>query len=369
MSVGKFPYLLRDISTYAGEATPHSKIDAHGVVAMTLANAQANPITLQDVPGDGTKREVRIKRRQRDTKALTTTAVSCDHVLTPARLEDTISISNQRGIAWYLPDDLLAQYEKEAMANVSGPGTLSGVSRELVEVMFGGANGLLQGIGEDIWGLISYGKNIGESPAVSTAVTLNIPQVVTTQPLTSGIAKLLYDFQRNGFHGRPQVVGSGLFHNYALTQPYKNLDSFGANSAMAMASLDFWPDIDLATNTTNANSIVVFEPGAIQLVERLEYTGVFGGVKPGASEFGVIGIPVNVNGRIANVKFDAQLKYFDCPTTLTDLYSNQESTYAKGWALIMKKDFAVWQIPADAYRHEDRLRSVNGALRYTVTNS
>lgn len=367
MALGKVPYLLRDISTYAGQANPSMKVDAHGLTAMTLANAQANPIVLQDVPGDGSKREVRIKRRQRLTKFQTSaSAATCDHVLTPARMEDTITIDSVVSTALYIKDDLLAQYEMESMKN-QPIGTLNGVSREMVEIMYSAANGLLKGLNDSLWAKVAYGKNVVSG--TSTYVTLNLPQAVGTQPLTSGMSKLLFDYQRNSLTGRPQAVGTGLFHAYALTQPYKFVDSFGANSSMAMASLDFWPDIDLATNTTNANSIVVFEPGAIQLVERLEYTGVFGGVKPGASEFGVIGIPVNVNGRIANVKFDAQLKYFDCPTTLTDLYSNQESTYAKGWALIMKKDFAVWQIPDDAYRHEDRLRSVNGALRYTVTNS
>ena len=369
MATGYFPYLLRDISTYAGMATPHSKIDAHGLTAMTLANAAANPIELQETPGDGTNREVRVKYRQRNTKAQTDTSASCDNVLTNPRLEATISINNTRAIAWYLSDATLALYEKESHTNTGGPGNLSGISRELMEIMFSGANGILKAMNDDLWGLVSYGKNIGESPAVSTAVTLNLPQAVGTQPLTSGMPKLLYDFQRNGFQGRPQVVGSGLFHSYILTQPYKALDSYGMNSAIATAALDFWPDMDLSDNTSNANSIVMFEPGSIQLVEKLEYTGAFGGVKPGASEFGVIPIPVNVNGRLASVKFDAQLKYFDCPTTLTDMYTGNSSTYPKGWSLMIKKDFALWQTPSDAYRHEDPKRSVNGALRYTVTNS
>lgn len=127
MATGYFPYLLRDISTYAGMATPHSKIDAHGLTAMTLANAAANPIALQETLGDGTNREVRVKYRQRNTKAQTDTSASCDNVLTNPRLEATISINNTRAIAWYLSDATLALYEKESHTNTGGPGNLSGI--------------------------------------------------------------------------------------------------------------------------------------------------------------------------------------------------------------------------------------------------
>ena len=105
------------------------------------------------------------------------------------------------------------------------------------------------------------------------------------------------------------------------------------------------------------------------MIERLEYTGDFGGTRPGASEFGVVKIPVNVNGRIALVSFDVQLKYFDCDTTLTDLYTGSQTIYSKGYALIMKKDYNLWQLPSDSYDHMDPKRSVNGALAYTITNS
>ncbi len=58
------------------------------------------------------------------------------------------------------------------------------------------------------------------------------------------------------------------------------------------------------------------------------------------AEFGVIALPaVASDGSLLPVKFDWQLKYIDCPTTLTDAYSGQSSTYQKGWSFIMKKVF------------------------------
>ena len=103
MALGKVPYLLRDIATYAGQATPSMKVDAHGLTAMTLANAAANPIVTQEVPGDGSDREVRIKKRQRLTKLQTSaSAATCDHVLTPARSEETITIDSVISTALYL---------------------------------------------------------------------------------------------------------------------------------------------------------------------------------------------------------------------------------------------------------------------------
>ncbi len=369
MATGFAPYILNDIRSAVGNATPHTKVDMHGLTKFLYTGAGSSPIQTSELSGH--KKEVRFYYRNRNTKAQTDTVASCDNVLTPARLEATVSVGNTRQIAWHLPHALVAQYMEEASTrvNLQGSNPMTGVSKEMLEIIFAGCNGILKAMNEDLIGLITWGKN--SVAGVSTAVTLNIPKDKNIQDLTVGMPKLLSDYHMNGLTGRPQVVGSGLMYSYMLTQPMSaNPDLFGFNSSIATANLDYYPDQDwTATTVGNANTFGVFEPGAIQLVEYIENLGFQSG-RLANSTFGVMPLPtVDPLGNAIPVMFDFQLKEIDCPTTLTDAYTGNTATYTKGYSLILKKDFGLFQIPADAYRHEDIQRSVNGALRYTASNA
>ena len=365
MATGFAPYLLNDIKSITGNATPRYKVDMHGFTKMLYQGAGAAPIQTNTLAGG--KREVRFWYRQRNTKAQTDTSYSCDNVLTPARIEATVSVNNTRAIAWHLTDALVQQYTDEANARATVPGSspTAGVSAELLDILFSGANGILKAMNDDLLGLVTWGKN--SVNGVSTAVTLNLPKDKTVQPLDQGMPKLLSDYNLNGLTGRPQIVGSGLMYAYMLTQPMVGVDQSGMNSRLATAMADFWPDMDFDT-IVGANDFGVFEPGAVQLVEFFENSGAFG-KKLGNSLFGTLPLPtVDPNGNSVPVLFDFQLKELDCPTTLTDMYSGQSGTYNRGYGLYIWKNFGLFQVPADSYRHEDVQRSVNGALHYTASN-
>lgn len=365
MANGLAPYLLNDMRSVVNGAYAGTKVDLKGFLAMLTSGAGANPIQTSTLAGH--KKEVRFHYKKRNTKAQTDTSASCDNVLTPARIETTVSVGNTRQIAWHLPDELVATYMEEASQRVSVPGgPINGASAELLDIIMSGANGILEGVNDDLLGLVTWGRN--KVSGSNAAVTLNISKDASVQKLDGGFPKLLSDYKRNNLSGTPNVVGAGLFYAYMLSQSYKGLDFAGMNSAIAAGGINFFADQDFA-DAVGANHIGVFEPGSIQLVEYLEYTGFKAGQKPGASEFGVIALPaVSSDGTVLPVKFDWQLKYIDCPTTLTDAYSGGTATYQKGWSFIMKKDFGLFQIPSDAYRNEDGNIAVNGALRYSVTN-
>jgi hypothetical protein len=198
---------------------------------------------------------------------------------------------------------------------------------------------------------------------------LNLPQSKAAQILTDGMPKILADYHKNGLTGRPQLVGSGLIYPYMLTQPYTSFDQSGFNTALATAQVDFFPDMDFdAAIATNVFG--VFEPGAQQIVEYIENRGFQGGTL-GVSEFGVLPLPsIDPNGNFFPVMFDYQLRAIDCPTTLTDMYAGGTASYSKGYSLTLYKQFGLFNTSqADAFRHEDVQRSVNGAIRYTATNS
>jgi hypothetical protein len=366
MANGLAPYLLNDLKSLVGTSYPAQKVDLKGMLGMLTSGPGANPIQTNTLAGH--KREVRFWYRQRNTRPQTDTAASCDQVLTPARKEYTVSVANTRQIAWHLPDELVAQYMEEASQRVNIPGgPINGASAEMFDIIMSGANGILAGVNQDLLGLITWGKN--KVSGSNAAVTLNISADTNVQKLTTGMPKLMGDYKKNNLSGTPNIVGAGLFYSWMLAQGYKGIDQSGVNSAAAAGMVNFFADQDFA-DTVGADHIGVFEPGSIQLVEYLEYTGFKAGQKPGASEFGVIALPAMASdGTLLPVKFDWQLKYIDCPTTLTDAYSGSSSTYQKGWSFIMKKDFGLFQIPSDSYRQEDVNYSVNGSLRYNVTNA
>jgi hypothetical protein len=363
---GIAPYLLNDLKSAVDMSYPGSKVDLKGFLAMLTSGPGAQPIQQNTLTGN--KKTVTFWYRQRPTLSMTDTAAACDQLLTPARLETTVSVANVRQIAYHLTDELVASYTEEAAQRMANPGVpfSGGATNEMMDIIYSACNALLTGINRDLMGLLTWGKN--KVSGSNAAVTLNIPQTLA-QNLGVGMPKLLSDYKMNNLMGTPNIVGAGLMYNYILTQPYKATDSIGMNSQIATAGVNFFPDQDFAS-VVGTDNIGVFEPGSIQLVEYLEYTGFKAGVKPGDSEFGVLVLPAtDTAGNIIPVKVDFQLRYLPCATTLYDAYSGNSTSFAKGWSLILKKNFGLFQLPSDAYRNDDGNIAVNGSLRYNVTNS
>lgn len=360
--------LLLDLANIAGSAYPGYKIDAHGFVGMALVNGSTSQIRITNEPG--TKRQVDIRYKKRYTKAQTDTALSCDAVLTPSWQEGTVSVNNIRQIAIHLDDETVAQYMADASARVNIPGATPGASviQELVTDINHAANAIFDGVNDDLLGLLSWGVN--RTTGVATSTTLNISKDVNVQELNDGINRLLADYRKNNLTGRPQVVGSGLFANWAIGQAMKSgADAFGFDTRLALSAMDFYHDQDF-DQIVGSNQIGVFEPGAVHMVEYNRYTGFKAG-EMGTSTFFQVPVPFidPVNNIVRPIMLDAQLKYADCPATYTDAYTGGSVSLDKGWNLILSKTFGLYQIPSDSYRMEDSQFGVNGALRYTVTNA
>jgi hypothetical protein len=238
----------------------------------------------------------------------------------------------------------------------------------MLDIIMSGGNALLQGVNDDLWSLVTFGKNKVATSNSLSAQTVNFPKDASVQPVTDGITKILADFGQNNLSGRPQVVGMGIAYNAWLQQAFKGPDFAGVNSKMAFAGTDFYPDQDVDA-VLGTNHFAVFEPGSIQFVQYKRYTGAKAGVKPGASEFGMLPLPMYVNGAITPVMFDYQYKYFDCAQTVTDAYSGQSVTVEKGYSIILSITFGLYQLSANSYNGGDPNRSVTGALHYIASNN
>lgn len=355
----------------AGAATPQYKIRPKGF--LNMLHTAGDPDSIKVSNYDGHKKTVNVSFRKPFTKAQTETGgVSCEQVLIPSKNEGTVSVANTRSISVHLEDELVAQYCNDASAVVAAKGAIpsTAIMNEVVDIIMSAGNALLQGVNEDLLGLVTFGKNIVSGSAAAVAV--NMPKDLTVQPLAGGMTKLMSDYAINGLTGRPQVVGTNNSFSYFLQQAWKNgPDQGGFDSRIVTGMMDYYHDTDYPTVFT-ANSgqqFGVFEPGSIQLVQYLQNTGFKAGTK-GTSTFGVLPLPMlDSSGNVKPVKFDFQLKYVDCAHDFTDSYSGASLTgTGRGWTIILSKQFGLWQVPADAYRNEDARFTVNGALRYYASN-
>ena len=371
MANGLAPALLKDIAAIAKEATPQFKVDAHGLSGMVLTTSDPSAINITSEPS-GHKNTVNFWYRKPFTKAQTDTALSCDQQQTSARIEGTTSVGNIRQLAIHIDDETIATYTSDASARqATGGAPSSTVYAELMNMIMGGCNALCKAVNDDIWSLVTFGRN--RVSGLSTATTVNIEKNGDVRALGTGLTKLLRDYQKNNLTGRPQIVGEGLLWDYLMesqtAQTGANLN--GIDARLQLNGMDFWRDIDAAAAMSNDdNAVGLFEPNSIQFIQYKKYTGFKAGVFP-TSTFGTFSLPlVNPTGQVTRpMTFDYQLKYYDCAQTITEAYSGASYTVEKGWSIIISINFGLWQIPADAYRNDDTRIAINGALKYTFTNT
>lgn len=362
--------LLQDLATVAGAGYPGTKMRLNGFTAMAISNTDPGDIQITSVRGH--KRQVDIKYKQRPTDQMTDTSASCDNVIVPSWLETTVSMSGFRQFAIHWDDATIQNYMDDASARVNLPGSLPGTSafNEILKDIQHAMNAIFTGVNKDLLGMVTWGKNT--VTGLSTATSLNFSADTSVQKFDQGFPRLLADYAKNNLTGTPQVVGAGNFMNVVLAQNMRAAtDNSGYDPRIALNGMDYWADqtADLSAYFGN-NVIGVFEPGSVKFVEHNLNTGNFAGDR-GVSQFFTISLPYvdTINNRVVPITVDAQLKYRDCEQTLTDAYTGSTFTAGRGYTLILSKYFGLFQIPSDAYRHEDANRSVNGALRYSVTTN
>jgi len=362
---GFAPYFLASISAIAKENTPETKLEPFGFLNLLQAQSGKAEVTLNATKA-GHRRSVRVKKMQRLTKDFTDTSLSCDNTNVIPYSESDVDINVTRQVAIHLTDEDVAQYQEEA-SNIIGVGNpTTSILMGLYERVLVAANGLLQGVNDDLLTLAVAQIGVNRRTGSNATSTINLNLATTTNPLSDGETQILADFRNNGGIGRPQVIGSGLMYNYVLQQSFKTgFQSNGIDTRIAAASLDFYHDL-AAQSIVGSNQVIVYQPNSVQMVEYMAYKGFKAGAKPGASSFFTMLLPVS--GQNAPVEFDVQLRYNDCPTTFTDAYYGTTSTLEKGWNIIISKQCGLWTIPTGAYRATDVLNGNRGSLRYTITN-
>lgn len=353
------------IREIAKSATPQYKVEPYGALAsMLTAHSQG---VIKNDSYNGHKKTVLVKSKKRFTPAQTRTTRSCSNTATSGYSEKEVLVDQVRQIAIHVEDEHIALFDEYA-SSMQDAGALR-VMNEHMDTVMTAASALLQSVNTDIVALLAANVGVNRATGLDTAQAINIALNTTNNPLANGVNKILADFAMNQMSGRPIVVGAGLFHNWMLNQNAKGIDQSGVMSRIQAAGFDFFVDYTVGTELA-ANNILVYEKDAIHLVEYLEYQGFKAGVKPGASQFGVLALPGDLGGGpLVPVKFDFQLRYNDCAEEFDYVDGSGSVTLEKGYNLILTKQFGVDFIEDDAYQVGDVLEGNRGSLLFNITNT
>lgn len=368
MPLGYCPALLKTIESIAGENAPSRKLHVAGFLAMTFCCQNSSVSPLQDSTGpDGAQRTLTVSYTQRPVLSQVQDEDDCDINNLPTKSEWSLGPWRNKQYSFFVSDELIQKYCSEFSESVAVGMPATRVMREQYDRILEGANIVLKAINRDIVTLAGtqFGLNVVTHSAA--ARTIDIAKTPTVD-LSAGVVRLFQDFQDNEICGDPCIVGGGLFSAYNIAQQIMCCNNAGMDfSRLGMPRFFFDKDTQ---DIWGANQIGAFAPGSVKFVSRNKYEGKFAGQK-GNSVFFTMALPVNEFGCapdcLNDLVFDVQMKYIDCPTSVT--VNGSATTLNRGWQFIISKNYQLWVQPQTAYRVDDPLFQTNGALRYVLTNS
>lgn len=365
LGLGFRPYLLSHLKNILLDETPQYKIEPIGF--LNFLSKQSRPTVLRLDTSKGHQQIAQIKYKQRYTKDFTSTQASCDETNTQSYRETSVDLTSYRQIAIHVEDEIISKYEDTSSDMIMAGLPATPIMNEFLEEIMNAASAILEGVNEDLQTVASLNIGINARTGNANATPININRSSLALPLDDGLTEILTDYSVNMGMGEPQVFGSGLFYNFMLQQKAKSANFSGYNTAIEAAGMKFYHDLQTAT-IFGANQIIVCQPNSLQWIEYMQFTGFKAGIKPGASQFFTLPLPVQIDADVLPILFDVQLRYNDCATVFTDAYYGTQTTLQKGYNLIISKTSGLFTIPKDAYRGTDRLVGNRGTLLYEIEN-
>jgi len=366
MADGYCPPLLDTLAQLAGENDPQAKITPPGFTGLLMEN---NP-SLQVISGlttttaEGHKKVITYKYQPRYSDSVVTDEKSCDGGVTTQYLEASITNPYEVAANIYIEDSEIAKFCEDASRTVSVGKPATSLMAEHTYSIVRLANALVSRVDKRLLEAIVWGIN--PNTGVNTAKVVNINSDKSVNKLTDGIVDILQDASVAEIYGQLLIAGSGNMNRYEL-QNIAAVAALNGIDTSRFSGYKWYNDNKASTATGWGTNIVgVFEKGSVGFVDGNIYTGFRAG-KKGTSEFFQLTIPVIVNGRMVDMIFDAQLKYYDCKFEDINNYGNLV-TYNPGYKLILSKTFGLFQWPTNVYGTGDVLEGYNGAMKYEITN-
>jgi hypothetical protein len=356
-------------------ATPISKVTTPGFLQYLLNNNKPQIISQGKDDGSGYMRDIKIRYRQRGVPGKTVTTDDCSVQARPAYLETTVPATQFRALGLAFEDDLIATFERDALAQVSaGTPQMTSIMKDVYEGIVEQANGFFADVNNDLLALQAAGFGKNQVTGLNTARTVNFPLNATNNDLATGMTLVQADAMANEVKlTGAAVVGSGLVNNYFLQQVAKSAAQNGLDTSRQFLP-NFYFDPYAATGW-GSNQFGLFEKDAVQFVNTCRFRGAKSGQK-GSDFFMTLKLPIIDSlgqSSLGAFEFDVQLTYRTCPDEVQiGTYAagtNEPVLLQRGWNIILMSSYQTVNIPADSYASGDRLNGVNGTFRYVATNA
>lgn len=371
MANGYCPALLRHINDIAGSNSPGKKMHVSGFLKTLFCCQNSSVSPLQSAyPPSGHIKTLTVKYRERPLDAHVQDEDTCEINRIPVYKEWSLPSLHHKQTSFFITDDEIKQYCEDASATVSAGLPATQMMREHYDLFVEHANILLRSINRTLVTDMAtlFGDNV--TTGSNAGKVINIARNGAQVALDDGIVALLMDLQENEICESPCIVGGGNFAAYDMSRIAMCCNQAGFDISR-LGIPTFFNDRDTQT-IWGQDTIGVLAPGSVKFISYNKYIGNFGGQK-GGSIFFTIPFPIEEFAQCADLtqclrdlRFDAQMRYIDCPTTID--VDGSPTVVNRGWQLILSKEFALWVHPTTGFATGDPLDGTNGTLLYFVDN-
>lgn len=372
MASGFCTSLLLDINDVAGSNAPNKKLHIAGFLSMLFCCQDSLSSVIAQGTEGGHRRSVVVKYRPRPLVSSVQTADDCDIDTVPAYSEWNVPALTHKQITFFIADDTVRQYCKDASLMREVPGTArTRVMDEVYGLVLEHANTLMKAINQDLVArqATEFGVNVSTNDDGGSIININ-NSPGTSFNLSNGIIQIMRDIQENEICGTPCIVGGGLFAAYDKAQALLCCNQAGLN--MGNAGLPrFFFDKD-TQSIWGSNSIGLFAPGSVKFIPFDKYVGEAWSGQKGTSFFTNIGFPINefecnMDDCLRDLRIDMQLRYLDCPQNVT--INGVSTPVGRGWVVTLSKDYLLWTQPDTGFASGDSLFGTNGTIKYFISNT
>lgn len=280
-------------------------------------------------PGNGKKKQVRIKFIQRgiSTDITTSTDADCAMDIEKEPFDDTVEITKYIATKWM-------GFDQTQMRKLCEPDGvfMESVVRAEIDILCLELNKALLAIQA-----LNFGNFI-DGTSVAHAVPLL--ESVKKSPLYYGESMIMEAFEDLGVMQRPIVVGAGNLSHYIRQVGIGCCNDSGIAINQA-GNMDFFRD-RFVQSVIGANHFIGLIPGYVQLLTWNKYVGEYRQETPSFSHTTIV-------DPVTGLTFDMKWKYDDC---------------AEKWVMNLSLNYELFFIPATSFNAADELYGMNGSLHF-----
>ncbi|MCM1034937.1 MAG: hypothetical protein NC229_08485 [Bacteroides sp.] len=349
---------IKNLNLVAKQNDPQLKLTPTGFLRLLLENNAVTEINNLEALRKGLKRDIKLRYLQRGLESDVTDIDDCETPLGADWKEHKITNPLFSKIGIFISDDEFRQYEDEAIQTLAlGDSQQAPLMRGFYEVLLTKLIGLIGKIDSNL--IAAQATKWGANAAYELSTTAQMLKLGKSADFNTGYVKLMEDAIINEVNDSLLICGNGLVTRYDIFHKLKtNPDSQGISALPLNAYYD-----PRTITGWGKDHFGAFAKGTIGFVDWNRYVGAFAGEKAG-SVFFTLPVPVELDGALTSLVFDCQLKYEDCP-----IYGSDGGiVQARGWKLIVSKNYGLFNAPTDSFQNNDVLRGVNGSFHYVATS-